>query len=353
MQIIVMIIVAILVFGLVIFAHEFGHFIAAKRSGIRVNEFAIGMGPTLLKFEKKETKYALRLFPIGGFVSMEGEDEESTSEGSFQVAPIGKRLLVTVFGAVMNIILGFLVLIVLVAAGGEIASKTVSNVYNTDTGLQVGDQILKINGRSVFIMNDMSYEFARTQNGTFDLVIRRDGKKILPENVTFNTVKAVDEETGEPIMNESTGKQYEYMDVGFTVLPVEKNFFTVIREAFMNTLSYGRLIYLSLLDLVTGHTLINQLSGPVGIVSELGRAINIGWQSVVQILALISINLGIVNMLPLPALDGGRALLLVVEAIRRKPIKQKHEIVISMVGFAALMCLMVFVSFNDIVRLVQ
>lgn len=353
MQIVLMIVVAILVFGLVIFVHELGHFIAAKRSGITVNEFALGMGPTLVKFEKNGTKYALRLFPIGGFVSMEGENEESSDEGSFQSASIGKRLIVTIFGAVMNIVLGFLALVVLVVAGGEIASNTVSNVYNTNSGLKVRDQILQVNGRRVFIMNDMFYEFARTQNGTFDLLIKRDGEKMLLEDVTFDTVKAVDEKTGEPVMNDATGEQYEYMDVGFSVLPVEKNFFTVTKEAFMNTLSYGRLIYLSLLDLVTGHIPVNQLSGPVGIVSELGRALNIGWTSVVQILALISINLGIVNMLPLPALDGGRALLLIVEAIRRKPIRQKYEIAINMAGFAVLMCLMVFVSFNDILRLVR
>lgn len=353
MQIVLMIVVAILVFGLVIFVHELGHFFAAKKSGIKVNEFALGMGPTLFRFHKGETVYALRLFPIGGFVSMEGENEESDETGSFQKAPIGRRMIVIAAGAVMNLVLGFLALVILVAAGGDIASKTVSRVYDESTGLQVRDEIIAVNGHRCFVMSDMFYEFARTQNGTFSLLVRRDGEKVLLQNVTFPTVKAYDEETGEPMMNEATGEQYEYLDVSFAVLPVERNVWTVAKEGFLNTLSYGRIIYQSLFDLVTGRVPVNQLSGPVGIVSEIGKAVSIGWRPVVQLLALISVNLGVVNMLPLPALDGGRFLLLIVESIRRKPIRQKYEIAINLVGFGLIICLMVFVSFNDIVRLVQ
>lgn len=352
MQIVLMIVVAVLVFGAVIFIHELGHFAVAKWSGIRVNEFAIGMGPTLLKVQRGETKYALRLLPIGGFVSMEGEDEESDDDRGFTKAPIYKRLLVIIAGAFMNVVLGFLALVLLVSTGGDMASHTISQIRNPETGLQVGDEILKINGRRVFIMNDFSYEFARTQNGTFDLTIRRDGEKVELENVSFPVEQAVDAETGEVIIDENTGEPYEIINPGFAVLPVERNFFTVIKEAFNTTLSYGRTIYLSLLDLITGRAAINQLSGPVGIVNEIGKAVSIGWRPVVQMLALITINLGIVNMLPLPALDGGKALLLILEAIRRKPIPQKYEIAINLAGFGLLMLLMVFVSVNDVRRLI-
>ncbi|MDL2253427.1 site-2 protease family protein [Ruminococcaceae bacterium OttesenSCG-928-I18] len=353
MDIVLMILVAVLVFGAVIFIHELGHFLFAKKSHIKVNEFALGMGPTLFSFKKGETKYALRVLPIGGFVSMEGEDGESEEPRSFQRAPVRRRLLVIAGGALMNFVLGFLALCLLIATGGPIASKTVSRVSDEGTGLQVGDIFLEINGRHAFIMNDMSYEFARTQNGTFDLLVRRDGEKVHLTDVSFPVVEAVDEQTGEPIIDETTGEPYTYMDVGFAVLPVEKNFFTVVREAFLTTLSYGRLIYLTLFDLIVGRVPINQLSGPVGIVDQIGKAIAIGWRSVVQLLALISINLGIMNLLPLPALDGGKLLLLAVEGVRRKPIAPKYEVAINMAGFAMLMGLMVFVTFNDITRLVR
>ena len=353
MNFILMIIVAILVFGAVIFIHELGHFLVAKKSNIKVNEFALGMGPTLFSVRKGETKYALRVFPIGGFVSMEGEDAESEEPRGFNRAPVYKRLLVIIAGAVMNLVLGFLALVLLVATGGDIASKTVSRVYDENTGLQVGDTFLEINGRKCFIMNDMNYEFARTQNGTFDLLVLRDGEKVHLTDVTFPVVEATDPDTGEPIIDETTGEPYTYMDVGFAVSPIEKNFFTVIQEAFLTTLSYARLIYLTLFDLLVGRVPINQLSGPVGIVDQIGKAIAIGWRSVVQLLALISINLGIMNMLPLPALDGGKTMLLIIEGIRRKPIAQRYEIAINMAGFALLMGLMVFVTFNDINRLVR
>ena len=352
MSVVLMIVVAVLVLGAVIFVHELGHFIAAKKSGIKVNEFAMGMGPKLFSIKRGETAYSLRLFPIGGFVSMEGEDEESSDERGFQQASIPKRLLVTVAGAVMNFVLGFLALVVLTATGGDIASRTISVVRNPETGLQPGDTILKVNGRACYVIDDMFYEFARTQNGTFDLVVRRDGQNVELKNVEFPVAKAVDQETGEPVIDETTGEQYEYLDVGFYVEPVKPNVLSVTKQSFLNTMSYTKVIYLSLFDLIRGRVAINQLSGPVGIVSEIGRAVAIGWRPVVQLLALISISLGVVNLLPLPALDGGRALLLGVEAIRRKPLKQKYEIAINLVGFALLIGLMIFVSVFDIQRLV-
>ncbi|MDL2294000.1 site-2 protease family protein [Ruminococcaceae bacterium OttesenSCG-928-D13] len=353
MNIVLTIIVAVLVFGAVIFFHELGHFIMAKTGKIKVNEFAIGMGPTLLKFGKGETTYALRALPIGGFVSMEGEDEESSDEHSFQRASIPRRLGVMVAGAFMNLVLGFLALVLLTSLGGQaIASREIASVENDSTGLRVGDVITKVNGRRAFIFDDLSYEFARTQNGTFDIEVKRDGKKVILQNITFDTLVAYDQETGEPIMNESTGEPYEYLNLGFKVWAQEKTFGSVIGEAFNTTLSYSRLIYLSLFDLITGKMPINLLSGPVGIVSEIGKAALLGWQSVIQLLALISVNLGVVNMLPLPALDGGRVILLMVEAIRHKPMPAKYESVINVAGFVLLMGLMVFVSFNDIWRLV-
>lgn len=352
MHVVLMIVVAILVFGLVIFIHELGHFLTAKKAGVKVNEFSLGMGPALFRRKRGETYYALRLFPIGGYVSMEGEDEHSDDKRGFQNAPIYKRVLIIIAGAVMNLLLGFLVLVILISAGGDVASKTVSQVRSETSGLQPGDEFIKINGRRCYIIDDLAYEFARTQNGTFDFVIKRDGEKIELNSVSFDKRTAYDETTGEPVMNEATGEPYEYLDVGFAVLPVDKNPLTVTKQAFLNTLSYARVIYLTLFDLVMGRVPINQLAGPVGIISELGKAIRIGWQPVLNMLALLSINLGVLNMLPLPALDGGKVALLAVEAVRGKPLDMKYEVAITLVGLVLLFGLIILVSFNDIRRLI-
>ncbi len=359
MSIVLMIVVAVLVFGAVIFFHELGHFSMAKLNGIKVNEFALGMGPTLLKKQKGETTYALRLLPIGGFVSMEGEDEESDDTHSFQSVAVPRRILVTIAGAVMNLVLGFLALVLLAAAtqsnspdgSALMATRSIAKISSSTSGLKAGDTVEKINGRRAFTISDLDYEFARTQNGSFDIEVSRDGERLLLQDVRFDT-QIVYQENGEPLMNEATGQPYEYLDLGITWYGVPKSFGSVLRDAFNTTLSYSRLIYLSLFDLVTGKMPINSLSGPVGIVSEIGRAAMLGWRPVVQLLALISVNLGVVNMLPLPALDGGRTLLLLIEGIRRKPIPQKYESAINVAGFALLMGLMAFVSFNDIRRLI-
>lgn len=353
MSIVIMILVALLVFGVVIFFHELGHFITAKKSGMKVNEFAIGMGPTILKFGKKETKYALRLLPVGGFVSVEGEDEESGDARSYQNVAVWKRVIFTIAGAFMNLLLGFLALILLTALGDEpIGGREIAQVQWEGSGLQVGDVIQSVNGRRMFIFSDIQYEFLRTQNGTITIEVKRGNERVTLTDITFPTEIAVDPTTGEEMINEATGEPYEYLVLGFKVWRVEKTFGSVIKEAFNTMLSYARLIYLTLFDLITGKVPINQLSGPVGIVSEIGRAVSMGWQPVVNLLAIISVNLGVMNMLPLPALDGGRTILLIIEGIRRKPIPKKYETVINVVGFGLLIALMLFVSFNDIVRLV-
>ncbi len=341
MSLFITILASILVFGSVIFIHELGHFVTAKLCGIKVNEFSLGMGPALLRFEKGDTTYALRLLPIGGFVSMEGEDEESDDEHSFSKAKVWKRFLVVAAGAVMNMILGFLVLVILVCRQSAITSRTVSvfseNASTQASGLQVGDEILAVNGRRCFIADDVIYELVRTQNGTADLTVLRDGKKVLLEDVVFTTQET---EEGTSLI------------IDFKVLPIEKTFFNVVKEAGLWTCSLSRMIFLSLIDLVTGRVAINNLSGPVGIVTVISEAASIGWEPILLILAVITINLGIFNLIPFPALDGGKLFLLLVEGIRRKALPEKYEIVINLAGFAALMLLMLFVTYNDIARLI-
>ena len=334
------IIVSILVFGVVILIHELGHFITAKLSGIKVNEFSIGMGPKLFGVNKGGTDYNLRAFPIGGYVAMEGEDEDSDEEGSFSKVPVQSRILVVVAGAIMNLILGFGVLCILVNMQDAIASKTVSSFYGNaatqQSGLKVDDEIVAINGRKCYIANDIFYEFARTQNGKADFTVMRNGEKVELNDVTFETYT-----------DEKGNKQ---LVLDFTVYPVEKTFTNVINESFNWTISIARLVFLSLVDLVTGHVAINQMSGPVGIVSIVNEAVNYGIDSVLMILAMITINLGVFNLLPFPALDGGRLVFLLIELIRGKPLNPKYEIWVNSAGMLILLGFMAFVTFSDITK---
>lgn len=334
------IIISVLVFSVVIIVHEFGHFIIAKLSGIKVNEFSIGMGPKLVSVTKGDTDYSIRAFPIGGFVAMEGEDEESEAEGSFTSVPVQNRIAVVVAGAVMNMILGFAVLCFLTAMQPAITSRTVSSFYEgamtRQTGLQVGDEIVAINGRKCYVANDIIYEFARTQNGTADFTVIRDGVKTQLEDVTFETYT---DENG-----------YRQMVIDFTVYPVEKTVFSVMQEAANWTISIARMIFLSLVDLVSGRVAINQMSGPVGIVSTISEAVSYGYESVLLILAMITINLGVFNLLPFPALDGGRLVFLLLELVRGKQINQKYEILVNTAGMLMLLAFMVFVTFSDVTK---
>ena len=331
-----------LVFGVVIMIHELGHFIMAKISGIKVNEFSIGMGPQLYGKTIGDTEYSIRALPIGGFVAMEGEDEESDAEGAFNSVPVQHRIGVVVAGAVMNMILGFVVLFYLTSTQQAITSRTVSTFYEgamtQQTGLMIGDEIIAINGRKCYIANDIIYEFARTQDGVADFTVIRDGKKVELEDVTFETY--TDEETG-----------LKQLVIDFTVYPITKTIPAIAKEAYNWTISLARMVFLSLVDLVTGNVAINQMSGPVGIVSTISEAVSYGLESVLTILAMITINLGVFNLIPFPALDGGRLVFLLIELIRGKPIDQKYEMWVNGAGMILLLGFMAFVTFSDVTRL--
>ncbi len=343
MSTIITAVAAILVFTLVIFIHEFGHFITAKLFNVKVNEFAIGMGPAIFTFTKGETLYRLRLLPIGGFVAMEGEDEESSDPRSFNRLPKIKKAIILIAGAFMNIVLGFIVLAVIVLNSDYIASRTVDgytmeNSMVEQSGLMVGDTITAVNGRRVYIANDVMYELARTTENTADLTVLRDGDSVLLENVMFDTIE---HDNG-----------YIQLVPGFYVLPIEKTVLSVAAEALGYTASLARVIFLSLIDLVTGRVAINNLSGPVGIVTVIGDAAALGLEPLLMILALLTVNLGVFNLLPVPALDGGRLFFIAIEAVIRRPIPQKFEIVVNSASFILLMGLMLFVTFNDVSRLI-
>lgn len=335
MQTFLNILLTLIIFLVIIIIHEFGHFIAAKMCNVKVNEFSIGMGPQIFRKRGKETLYSVRAFPIGGFVSMEGEDSASDDPRAFRNQNVLKRIFIIVAGAFMNLVLGFLVITLLTVTTDKLASNTVSTVKEnsliSQSGIRPDDTILKVNDRRIFIATDISYEFAHDADRDVSMVIRRNGEKITLDSVKFDPSQGI----------------------GFTVKPIKKTFSNVIIYSLRHTACIGRLIWVSIIDLVTGKASVNDLSGPVGMTQVVGDAAKIGLPNLTLLLAFITINVGIFNILPVPALDGGRLLFLIIEAIRRKPVKPEHEGYIHFIGFALVILLMIFVTFNDILKLVK
>ena len=366
MSIFITLIAALIVFSAVIAIHEFGHFTVAKLCGIQVNEFSIGMGPTLWKKIYKGTQYSLRALPVGGYVALEGEESPESQQAEaacdereaedenpvppeqrtgipLNEAPVWQRVLVMVAGAFMNFVLGFVVLVILVAAQeGAITSKTIYSIENDalcgQTGLQAGDEIVAVNGRRCFVANDILYELVRTEAYRARFTVKRDGQKVELPDVQFDTWQDEDGQT--------------HMTLGFTVYGIKKTPLNVLKEAWNSTLYYGRIVFTSLEDLVRGRESINNLSGPVGIVTAIGQAASYGWQDLLELLALITINLGVFNLLPFPALDGGKVVFLIIEGVTGHAVPEKLQGTLTIAAFALLFGLMLFATYNDIIRLV-
>lgn len=344
MNTVLSIIIAIVIFCVIIIVHEFGHFFIAKLCGVRVDEFAIGMGPAIFRKQGKETLFTVRLFPIGGFCSM-GEDEDREDPDSFRKKPVAAKMAVIVAGAFMNIVLGFIIVCISFIVSGKGVSSTI--VYFSDDavspgyGLQLNDTITEINGVKIFTARDITYQLSSDKDGVVDFTVKRNGEKVELKGVHFPM--KVDEETG---------KQTLIYD--FKVMSEKITLMNIIPYTAKATVYYARVVLLSLKDLITGKYGINDLQGPVGIVSTIGTTVaaaGLDWDFILQMAALITINIGIFNLLPIPALDGGRFVLLIVEALRRKTMKAEVEGMIHFVGFALLMVLMFVVTFNDIKNL--
>ena len=405
MSFIVTFIAAVFVFGAVIAIHEFGHFMVAKLCGVQVNEFSIGMGPVLCKRVRKGTQYSIRALPVGGFVALEGEespeskqteenlsvvsDDSSPSRGAktdageaaapnrgakadagkpdlpplsgevaeptgsdgevspagipLNEAPVWQRALIMLAGAGMNFVLGFVVMAILITVQSEpITSKVLYQVEENalcgQTGLQAGDKILAVNGRRCFVANDILYELMRTEDYTADFTVLRDGKKVELPGVQFDTWQ---DDKGET-----------HMSLGFTVYGIKKTPLNVLKEAGNSVLYYGRIIFASLSDLLRGRESINDLSGPVGIVTAIGQAASYGWQDLLEMLALITVNVGIFNLLPFPALDGGKVVFLLIEGVTGHAVPEKIQSGLTVAAFALLFGLMIFATYNDILRLI-
>lgn len=382
MSFIITLLAAVFVFSAVIAIHEFGHFAVAKLCGVQVNEFSIGMGPVLLKKMHHGTQYSLRALPVGGFVALEGEESPESQQAEqeersdleerplsqrsgadsspnggalngeevsqptgkpLNEAPVWQRALIMAAGACMNFLLGFVVMAILLAAQNEpITSRVIYAVEDGalcgQTGLEAGDKVLAVNGRRCFVANDMLYELMRTEDYSASFTVLRDGKKVELPRVQFDTWQDEDGET--------------HMSLGFTVYGIRKTPVNVIKEAWNSVLYYGRIIFTSLMDLLRGRESINDLSGPVGIVTAIGQAASYGWQDLLELLALITVNVGIFNLLPFPALDGGKVVFLLIEGVTGHAVPEKIQSGLTLAAFALLFALMIFATYNDIVRLV-
>ena len=443
---IALILIGVLLFELIIFIHEFGHFITAKKSGIKVNEFSLGMGPKIFSFGKGETKYSLRVFPIGGFCAMEGEDEESPEPRAFNNAKVWKRMIVIIAGAVMNIILGFVLMFVVVAQQDAYSSTEVQSFpatsFSSCTGLQSGDVIKEINGYGISTSMDFNYPISTAELKTVDgstleiykedcgnnlynmavNLVQDKNNKLSDEQVskvnellsksTNDIVKAKSKEDAysiyenyykdindacgikdykvEKIVEKETRKRYTadilverngeekllknvqfftyttkdnsdpQVSIDFYVKPIEKTIGSVLSQTFKQTISTCKMIYASLGGLLTGKFGLKDMSGPIGIASAVttvaSESLSSGFMSavnsIIYVMMIITVNLGLFNMLPFPALDGGRFVFLIIEAIRGKSVPRKVEAIVNGIGMGLLILLMILITANDIFKLI-
>lgn len=414
MTIIISALKIIFLLGFLITIHEAGHLIVAKLCKVKVNEFAIGFGPTIWKKQGKETKYAIRLIPLGGFCSMEGEEERSENQGSFSKASIPRRMAIVVAGATVNIIFGLLVYFILMTSSSTYITNEINSVIDgyaaQEIELQQGDKIIKLNGKNIKNKYDLDKVMKKSNGEVLELIIQRN-----EENLTYN-IKPTE------VKSKSTGM---YLDENAKILSIEKGssaekqgiksndkiikvnnqeinndvnkaieiikekgqntiLLTIERsneqinieltpdtissyylgvnlkqaeDTFINHLVYGGIetkeFAISILDnikmIFTGGVSVDQMMGPVGISEAVAKTSGI--KEFVYMLALISLSLGVTNLLPIPALDGGKLLILLIEAIRRKPMKEKTEINIQLIGFSILIALSIYITYHDILRI--
>lgn len=405
----------IVLLGFLIFIHELGHFTVAKLCKVKVNEFAIGFGPTIWKKQGKETKYAIRLIPLGGFVSMEGEEEQSENEGSFSKASIPKRIAIVLAGAIVNIVFAVCLYFGLTSTAGTFVSNEIDSTiegYSAQVaGLEAGDKIIEVNNKKIKSKYDLDKVMTKENGELIDLKVERNGNveeyKIKPTEIKNKAtgiyldnkckIISVDKESsaekqgikandklvkinGEPV-EENREKAIEILQkdkekekiqmtvqrgdaeiiidlvpetvstyyLGVNMKMAEDTFINRCINGGIQTKEFVVSIIDNLKQLFTGKVGIDQMMGPVGI-SEVVAQTN-GFREFFQMMALISLSLGITNLLPIPALDGGKILILLIEAIRRKPMKPETELNIQLLGFAILIGLSLIVTYNDILRI--
>lgn len=347
------IVMFILIFGVIVITHELGHFLLAKANGIGVTEFCIGMGPKICKFTKNNTEYSLRLFPIGGACMFVGEDGLETKEGivngkSFQEAGVWARISSVLAGPLFNFILAFFLSLIVVGFSGTdkpIIVGITEGQPAEQAGIQVGDKILSMNGEKISVYREISFFSMTSQGEDIEIVLERNGEK-------YGT-------TITPVYDKEDGRYY----IGFTGGGeyVESSGLEIFKYSYYEVKYWLKTTYKSLGMLISGQANKEDMAGPIGMVQVIDEAYETtkeyGLSSVVltmiNLAILLSVNIGVLNLLPLPALDGGRLVFLLVEVIRGKPVPPEKEGMVHFAGFVALMILMVFVMYNDIMRIIS
>lgn len=342
---------AILLFSILIFIHEFGHFAAAKLSGVQVNEFSMFMGPALWKKQIGETLYSIRLIPIGGYCAMEGEDQDTDNPRSFQKAAWWKRLAILVAGAAMNFIMGVILMFIVYMPAQAVVEPVIDSfesfsTVHGDHGLQVGDRILEVDGEKIYVQSDFSLILSLNPGEYHDIILERDGQKVAIPNLHMER-HAVTQEDGSTQM---------LFGMNFTYQPLD--FAGKIRYAWYQCLDTVRMVRLSLQMIFSGQAGLSDMSGPVGIVQQMSTVAEASPTVLDALLnmlyfgAFIAINLAVMNLLPIPALDGGRIVGVLVttavEAVTRKKINPKYEGYLHGAGMIFLLGLMAVVMFKDI-----
>ena len=350
------VLIPLLILSLLIFVHELGHYLAARMFKTAIKEFAIGMGPRIISHRSKKTKiiYSIRAIPMGGALTMHGEDEESEVENAVSRKPVWQRFIIISAGSIMNLLLGFIIMSIFVSGASDFNSTKVNrfvdgySISNTgersDEKLMESDEILRVNGKKINVYNDLLYAILREGKEPVNITVIRNGEKVELKNIKFPSIT-------------EEGMIFGLID--FETQRYEKTFGAVVKQAFFQSFSTIDMVWTSFFDLITGKYGMEAVSGPVGITQTIGNSAreavenkNGGFRSLLFLFALITMNLGIVNLLPLPALDGGRIVFLLIELIRGKPIKPEYEGYVHLAGFALLMLFMIFVTYKDIMKLI-
>ena len=347
---------AILIFGVLIAVHEFGHFITAKLCGVRVNEFSIGMGPGIWSGQRGETRYSLRALPIGGYCAMEGEDSSSEDERSLTRQGFFKQLLIFAAGSIMNFLTGLLIVLILYSGSAAFYTTEVVDFApefpaQGEDGLQPGDQLWSINGERVYLYSDVNLLLSLDGDGLVELEVRRDGEIVDLGEVPLAYGTYTNEE-GEP-----------YQGMGWTIRVEEATLGAKLRVSWLNTIDFVRIVKLSLQMLVSGEAGMDDLSGPVGIVSTItqvgaeSKTLRDAVENILYFAAMLAVNLAVMNLLPIPALDGGKIFFLIVDTVAlrlfRKKIPEKYEMAVNTAGFVVLMGFMLMITFQDVFKLVR
>lgn len=379
-------IVTIVMFLVMISLHEFGHFITAKLMNFKILEYSIGFGPAIWHSKKSEIQYSLRCIPFGGYCKFEGEDEKSDDPRAFSNRPCLQRIIVVAAGGIFNIILGFILFLAIIPATSPISTNVIDSVvpgsYIEDAGLMPGDKIVGINGKRVSFYSDITlYRDDFEAGKEYELIVKRGGEKIKTVfQPSENIVTYEYGEDGVRLSSAVNGNPDEerfiaYGDgierdeekigatetitsliVGFYPVREDVTVKNIIPEAWHQTKFVVKLVYNSLWQMITRKVGVDQMSGPVGVVTEVNNAVNSGsysWLYVLELTALLTINLGVFNLLPIPALDGGRLFFMLIELISRRRIPPDKEGIIHAIGFLLLIALIIFISYNDILKLIK